>query len=296
MMRALGWLGLMAAVCVLSYTALCLSVPFKAEAHYIEWLTPEEDAMFHWATSSWPSDQLWPREFLAKSVWDSAQVAEDSLWCPLEPVAHGTGTRKLWISRNPEGSKLQEHVNWRVPLFWRGWEMLQGHEVMVAPVGRLWKAHIEAQSSLATARATWNGGAFVSISLPFVADNAGFQTPEKAEQKVAPLWCFSFPSQGPRRWQWAAETNAAVLDSTLAAGGQGWTMDADTLALWDAFPSAASAGMLLDHVSSTLPVDSLEPVWAIRINNAQNEAQSRTAPKSKTATLFRFKASKISER
>jgi len=294
-MRAMGWLGLMVAVAALAYTALCLSAPLKDEAHHIEWLSEEEALILNWATSSWSSKQLWPSEVLSKSVWDDVQVAAGSIECPLEGIAYGTGTRKLRLTQSAEGNKLQERVTRSVPFYLRGWEKLRGNKGAVAPIGRSLIAHIKAQSAFPTARAPWDGGAFVPVSLPFKADTAGFQAPVGNGDETARLWCFSFPSDGPRYWQWAEETSAGTLDSALANGGKGWALSADTLALWEALPNAASALAILHHVKRSVePRDTLEPIWVIQVNALRPNAESRTAPKSETATLFQFDGLKIS--
>lgn len=296
-MRALGWLGLLGAVAVLAYTALCLSAPFKAEAHHIEWLTPEEAVMVDWALSSWSPQQWLPAGTVSDRGLESVTVMGDSVHCPLTTSGGGVGSRWLWLDQGPEGPKLQEHLSWSVPFYLRGWERLQGEASKARPIGRTMKAQVVSQALQSAVELTWNGGAFVAVSSPFVIDPINLQEPDSLGGDSVPLWCWSIAASEGRKWQWMQQVEPLHLDSVLAAGGLGWSATADTLPIWEALPNASTSLVLLDLLQGeNSPQDSLAPVWAMRWSQGRPQLQSKTAPQSKTTTLFQFKRAKISGR
>ena len=296
-MRALGWLGLIGAVAVLAYSALCLSVPFKVEAHYTERLQPEEAVLLHWAMTSWPPQDWWPSDAMADSDWTGVMINGDSVQCALTTVAGGRGTRTLWITQGPEGQKLHEHLIWKVPFFLRGLGRLKGQSRKPGSMGRSVILEVLRKAQRPSVQLPWGGGAFVPVSLTFDRNLDHFQAPDSLSADAATLWCWSWPTTEGEKWQWMQEVDETHLDSVLAAGGEGWSAMEDTLDVWEMLPSAESALALLDVLEGTLdPADSAGSVWAMRWSDRTEKDQNETAPQSETTALFRFKRTKISER
>jgi|GEM_PF-1420727 len=294
-MRALGWLALMGFVSALAYGALCLSAPFKAEAHFIEWLTPEEEVVLHWAMSTWPPQDWMPTEALTGEEWGSVAVYGDSMQCPLTTTGSGVGSRSLWIAQGPEGHKLQEHLSWSVPFYLRGWERLRGQASKPAPMGGLVLEQVALRALQPTAQIQWEGGAFVAVSKPFDADALMLEEPDSLGGDSVALWCCSMPTHQGRKWQWVKGVEHTYLDSVLAAGGKGWSSGSDTLEVWEALSDANAGRTLLNLLERPVQTqDSLVSIWAFRQDNRQKRPENRTAPGSETATLFHFKRARIS--
>lgn len=294
-MRALGWLGLIGAVSALAYAALCLSAPFKAEAHYVEWLTPEDAVVLSWAMSTWAPQDWMPSDALSGQEWGNVKVYGDSMQCPLTTAGSIVGTRSLWVTQAPEGQKLREHLSWSVPFYLRGWERLRGQAGKPAPMGRSVLEQVALQALQPTAQLQWEGGAFVAVSKPFDEDALMLQEPDSLGADSFALWCCSMPTNRGRKWQWVQGVEHTYLDSVLASGGKGWSSAADTLDVWEALSGATAALTLLDLLEHPVQTqDSLVSIWAIRHDNRQKRPENRTAPGPETATLFHFSRAKIS--
>ncbi|HCZ08082.1 MAG TPA: hypothetical protein DHV07_02990 [Flavobacteriales bacterium] len=296
-MRALIWLALMAAVSSLAYTALCLSAPLQGEAHFIEWATTEEAEILEWAMSSWSPNKFLPSGAFSPTEMGQVKVAEDSVFCPLTTSSQSKGTRTLWLAQGPEGYKIQEHLTWSVPFYRRGWHRLKGQTDRVAPMARTMKEHVVRKAAAPTDVLPYRDMAFVPVSRTFPLDSLKIQKMARFGGDSLPLWCFSFPSVGVRQFQWARKVERSYLDSTLLHDGEGWSITADTCAVWEGLSGLGTASVLFELLTDSVKLhDTVPPTWGIRIPARELHDESRTAPKLKTATLFRWMGGSVNGR
>lgn len=268
-MKALLWVGLMAAISLLGYFGLCIAGPAHIEVDSrLE--CPIHPSLLAPALEGIAESHPWSNGPCRSDVGAFGMKEEVVVCSDLKGMEQAT---LAWWVESSEASGTQLHQRFHQPLDWwsRGSLVLQGAPVIPS------LTCIDLRGEVTRA---WGAGESLPISevllveLPDVAAQAG----------PSEVWWISGSGQHDETWStFQSVSPGNPVDQALRLV----QLSADTLKTWSGLSDETVAMALADFLSkSSAHSDSMASEWAVRRSLTLGPDTNETAPQWGTATLF----------
>ena len=268
-MRALLWVGLMVAISLLGYFALCIAGPASIELDSrLE--CPIHPSLLGPALEGVAEGHPWSEG--PCRLQEEATGVKDRVVVCSELVGMEEATLKWWLEA-PDERGTQLHQRFHSPLEW--WS--RGRQVLMGPPVIPSLTCMDLENEVARA---WGAGEF----RPFPGAALTEVSADATWVDASEMWWVSESGSQGEAWS----TFQLVSPGNSGAQGRGLLhLPVDTVKTWSGFSDEIAAIALADFLSgSNAHSDSMESGWAVRRSRTFGLDTNETAPQWGTATLF----------